>query len=76
MQLRHPSPSSTRYGWALLALGVLVGTASFGAGLSMTCAITGSTKLSHLVDNQAAGRGRLPDAAMRRKMEEYWDRKP
>jgi hypothetical protein len=28
------------------------------------------------VDNQGAGRGRLPDAAMRRKMEEYWDRKP
>ena len=43
---------------------------------AVTCAIPGSTKLSHLVDNQAAGRGRLPDAAMRRKMEEYWDRKP
>jgi diketogulonate reductase-like aldo/keto reductase len=43
---------------------------------AVTCAIPGSTKVSHLVDNQAAGRGRLPDAAMRRKMEEYWDRKP
>ena len=43
---------------------------------AVTCAIPGSTKLSHLVDNQGAGRGRLPDAAMRRKMEEYWDRKP
>ena len=42
---------------------------------AVTCAIPGSTKLSHLVDNQGAGRGRLPDAAMRRKMEEYWDRK-
>ncbi len=42
---------------------------------AVTCAIPGSTKVSHLVDNQAAGRGRLPDAAMRRKMEEYWDRK-
>ena len=42
---------------------------------AVTCAIPGSTKLSHLVDNQAAGRGRLPDAALRRKMEEYWDRK-
>jgi aryl-alcohol dehydrogenase-like predicted oxidoreductase len=40
---------------------------------AVTCAIPGSTKLSHLVDNQGAGRGRLPDAAMRRKMEEYWD---
>jgi diketogulonate reductase-like aldo/keto reductase len=42
---------------------------------AVTCAIPGSTKQSHLVDNQGAGRGRLPDAAMRRKMEEYWDRK-
>src|SRR2546421_6650200 len=42
---------------------------------AVTCVIPGSTKLSHLLDNQAAGRGRLPDAAMRRKMEEYWDRK-
>ncbi|TLY79431.1 MAG: hypothetical protein E6K41_12635 [Gammaproteobacteria bacterium] len=42
---------------------------------AVTCAIPGSTRLSHLVDNQAAGRGRLPDAAMRRKMEEYWDAK-
>jgi aryl-alcohol dehydrogenase-like predicted oxidoreductase len=43
---------------------------------AVTCAIPGSTKLSHLVDNQGAGRGRLPDTAMRRKMEEYWDAKP
>jgi aryl-alcohol dehydrogenase-like predicted oxidoreductase len=41
---------------------------------AVTCAIPGSTKVSHLEDNQAAGRGRLPDEAMRRKMEEYWDR--
>jgi diketogulonate reductase-like aldo/keto reductase len=40
---------------------------------AVTCAIPGSTSVSHLVDNQGAGRGRLPDAAMRRKMEEYWD---
>jgi diketogulonate reductase-like aldo/keto reductase len=43
---------------------------------AVTCAIPGSTKVSHLVDNQGAGRGRLPDAAMRRRMEEYWDAKP
>ena len=43
---------------------------------AVTCAIPGSTTVSHLVDNQGAGRGRLPDAAMRRKMEEYWDAKP
>jgi aryl-alcohol dehydrogenase-like predicted oxidoreductase len=41
---------------------------------AVTCAIPGSTKVSHLEDNQRAGRGRLPDAAMRRKMEQYWDR--
>jgi aryl-alcohol dehydrogenase-like predicted oxidoreductase len=40
---------------------------------AVTCAIPGSTKLTHLEDNQGAGRGRLPDAAMRRKMEQYWD---
>lgn len=40
---------------------------------AVTCAIPGSTKLAHLEDNQAAARGRLPDAAMRRRMEEFWD---
>jgi diketogulonate reductase-like aldo/keto reductase len=42
---------------------------------AITCAIPGSTHVSHVEDNQAAGRGRLPDAAMRRKMELYWDGK-
>lgn len=40
---------------------------------AVTCAIPGSTRLAHLEDNQGAGRGRLPDAALRRRMEEYWD---
>jgi aryl-alcohol dehydrogenase-like predicted oxidoreductase len=40
---------------------------------AVTCAIPGSTKLAHLEDNQGAARGRLPDAAMRTKMEEFWD---
>jgi len=39
---------------------------------AVTCAIPGATKLEHLEDDQAAARGRLPNAAMRRKMEEYW----
>jgi aryl-alcohol dehydrogenase-like predicted oxidoreductase len=39
---------------------------------AMTCAIPGSTKLTHLEDNLAAGRGRLPDAAGRKKMEQHW----
>jgi aryl-alcohol dehydrogenase-like predicted oxidoreductase len=42
---------------------------------AVTCAIPGSTQLSHLIDNQAAGRGRLPDEPMRRRMEAFWDNK-
>jgi aryl-alcohol dehydrogenase-like predicted oxidoreductase len=40
---------------------------------AVTCAIPGSTKVEHLEDNQRAGRGRLPDEAMRQKMEQLWD---
>lgn len=40
---------------------------------AVTCAIPGSTKLAHLEDNQHAARGRLPDAALRTKMEQFWD---
>jgi aryl-alcohol dehydrogenase-like predicted oxidoreductase len=39
---------------------------------AVTNAVPGSTQLTHLEDNQAAGRGRLPDAAARRKMEDFW----
>jgi aryl-alcohol dehydrogenase-like predicted oxidoreductase len=40
---------------------------------AVTCAIPGATKLEHVVDDQLAARGRLPDAAMRSKMEQLWD---
>ena len=40
---------------------------------AVTCVIPGSTKVAHLEDNQGAGRGRLPDTAMRSKMEQFWD---
>lgn len=40
---------------------------------AVTAAIPGTTRVTHLIDNQGAGRGRLPDAAMRREMERYWD---
>jgi aryl-alcohol dehydrogenase-like predicted oxidoreductase len=40
---------------------------------AVTCAIPGTTKLTHLEDNQHGARGRLPDAALRRRMEQYWD---
>ena len=39
---------------------------------AVTCAIPGATQVKHLEDNQAAGRGRLPDATDRRKMEQFW----
>jgi len=38
-----------------------------------TAVIPGTTTPEYLRDNQAAGRGVLPDAAMRRRMEQYWD---
>jgi len=41
---------------------------------AVTCCIPGSTKLEHLEENQRAGRGKLPDAALRKKMEEAWDK--
>ncbi len=40
---------------------------------AVTCAVPGSTKLEHLIDNQLAGHGVLPDAAQRKRMEDYWD---
>ncbi|MGC3980462.1 MAG: aldo/keto reductase [Steroidobacteraceae bacterium] len=40
---------------------------------AVTCAIPGSTKLEHLLDNQQAGLGVLPDAGVRKRMESYWD---
>jgi aryl-alcohol dehydrogenase-like predicted oxidoreductase len=39
---------------------------------AVTVAIPGTTKVSHLEDNQRAARGRLPDAALRKRMEEFW----
>ena len=42
---------------------------------AVTCAIPGSTQVRHLIDIQDAGRGRLPDESLRRRMEEYWDHK-
>ena len=41
---------------------------------AVTCVIPGSTKVEHLEQNQLAGRGRLPDEAMRKRMEEIWDK--
>jgi aryl-alcohol dehydrogenase-like predicted oxidoreductase len=40
---------------------------------AVTVAIPGTTKLEHLEDNLRAARGRLPDAAMRRRIETFFD---
>jgi aryl-alcohol dehydrogenase-like predicted oxidoreductase len=40
---------------------------------AVTATIPGTTQLDHLIDNQRAGQGRLPDAALRRRMEQFWD---
>ena len=37
----------------------------------VTCAVPGTAKVEYLVDNLGAARGRLPDAAMRRRMESF-----
>jgi aryl-alcohol dehydrogenase-like predicted oxidoreductase len=43
---------------------------------AVTAAIPGTTTIAHLEDNQMGGRGMLPDAAMRKRMEEFWDKLP
>ena len=40
---------------------------------AVTATIPGTTQRRNLEDNQGAGRGRLPDAAMRRRIEQHWD---
>ena len=40
---------------------------------AVTCVIPGTDKPEYMADNLDAGRGNLPDAAMRRKMVEFWN---
>jgi aryl-alcohol dehydrogenase-like predicted oxidoreductase len=40
---------------------------------AVTVAIPGTTSVKHLDDNQQAARGRLPDAALRKRLEQLWD---
>jgi len=40
---------------------------------AITAVIPGTTTPEYLRDNQAAGRGVLPDVALRKRMEQYWD---
>jgi aryl-alcohol dehydrogenase-like predicted oxidoreductase len=39
----------------------------------VTVAIPGTIRARHVIDNQGAGRGRLPDADARREIERFWD---
>lgn len=39
---------------------------------AVTAVIPGTDKPQYMVDNLGAGRGRLPDAAMRKRMVDYW----
>ncbi|MCR4302176.1 MAG: aldo/keto reductase [Sulfuricaulis sp.] len=41
---------------------------------AVTCAIPATSKVDHMLDNMGAGFGRLPDAATRRRMLEYFER--
>jgi aryl-alcohol dehydrogenase-like predicted oxidoreductase len=40
---------------------------------AITCAVPGMAQAKYVVDNLGAARGRLPDAAMRRRMEQFID---
>lgn len=40
---------------------------------AVTCVIPGTARPEHARDNIAAGMGRLPDAAQRRRMAEHWE---
>ena len=51
--------------WAQFFLKYLLGHPA------VTCAIPGTRRVAHLQDNVRAGMGRLPDAAMRKRMVEY-----
>jgi aryl-alcohol dehydrogenase-like predicted oxidoreductase len=63
-------PWATEFGaesWAELLLKYVV------SHPAVTCAIPGTTSVANLETNLRAARGPLPDAAMRRRMEEHWD---
>ena len=53
--------------WAQFFLKYLLGHPA------VTCVIPGTRRVAHLQDNVRAGMGRLPDAAMRKRMVEYLD---
>lgn len=53
--------------WAQLLLKYILGHPA------VTCAIPGMTRIENLRDNLGGGRGPMPDPALRRRMEAWWD---
>jgi diketogulonate reductase-like aldo/keto reductase len=51
--------------WAQFALKYML------SNPAVTCVVTETSKVMHVVDNMQAGYGRLPDAATRKKMSDY-----
>jgi hypothetical protein len=39
----------------------------------VNCVIPGTDKVSYMIDNLGAGRGPLPDDAMRKRMVKFWE---
>ncbi len=52
--------------WAQFFLKYLLGNGA------VTCVIPGTDRPDYMLDNLGAGRGRLPDLSMRRRMVEFW----
>jgi diketogulonate reductase-like aldo/keto reductase len=40
---------------------------------AVTCAIPATSKPAHMRDNAGAGKGAMPDAALRQQMSQYYD---
>ena len=53
--------------WAQVFLKYIVGN------VAVTCVIPGTETVEHLTDNLGAALGRLPDAAMRKRIEQDFD---
>jgi diketogulonate reductase-like aldo/keto reductase len=66
---RHPLPASAAdigaASWAQLILKFII------SHPAVTCAIPATTQVAHVTENVRAAAGRLPDAAMRRRMAAY-----
>jgi aryl-alcohol dehydrogenase-like predicted oxidoreductase len=69
---RHPLPPWAAElqctSWAQLALKFVI------SHPAVTCAIPATTRVDHVQENLAAARGPWPDAALRRRMVEHFDR--